>query len=97
MFAEIEQLENYKPQSATVKELELVLRFLDYGITLKESESITNTSSQIICGDHYKSLFEIIYEVFSYLMIGFESLTIDFDNRRHVLLSELFKIFPKKL
>lgn len=97
MFSEIEQLENYKPQSATVKELELVLRFLDYGITLKESESITNTSSQIICGDHYKSLFEIIYEVFSYLMVGFESLTIDFDKRRHVLLSELFKIFPKKL
>lgn len=97
LFSQIEQVENFKPQSSTVNELELVLRFLDYGVTLKEQESIKNTSSQIICGNHYKSIFEIIYEVFSYLMVGFESLTINFDKRRHAFLSELFKIFPIKL
>lgn len=97
LFCQIEQLENFKPQSVTVKELELVIRFMTSGKTLKESESVKNTSAQIVCGNHYKSIFEIIYEVFSYLMVGFESLTIDFDKRRHVLLLELFKIFPTKL
>lgn len=95
LFAQIEQLENFKPQSATIKELELVLRFLDYGV--KEPESTKTTSPQTICGNHYKSVFEIIYEIFSYLMVGFESLSIRFDQRRHALLSEVLKIFPNKL